>query len=74
MEPRLESDLVVRIRVDGVCMEHARLPKDLGRNVLARIKIMAGLDIAEHRLPQDGIRKALLGLTDVKEVLSSCVR
>jgi len=44
----------VRYRIDGVCHEYARLPGPFARPIVARIKIMAGLDIAERRLPQDG--------------------
>lgn len=55
IEPYIDGDVHVRVRVDGVCTDlMAPLPKKLGRNVVARIKIMANLDIAERRFPQDG--------------------
>ncbi|HLG42799.1 MAG TPA: ATPase, T2SS/T4P/T4SS family, partial [Planctomycetota bacterium] len=54
IEPYLDSETIVRYRIDGVCHEYARLPAPFARPIVARIKIMAGLDIAERRLPQDG--------------------
>ncbi len=53
VEPRAE-DLQIRYRIDGQLMTITRLPKDMQRFVLSRIKILAGEDIAESRLPQDG--------------------
>lgn len=53
IEPQ-ENDLLVRYRVDGVCAEKLRLPKELTGALVARFKIMSELDIAEKRLPQDG--------------------
>ncbi len=49
-----EKEVVVRYRVDGVCQEKLRLPRKLGPALVARLKIMCNLDIAERRLPQDG--------------------
>ncbi len=49
-----EGDVVVRQRLDGLLKEVMDLPKWVHEGVVARIKIMAGLDIAEKRLPQDG--------------------
>ncbi len=48
------TKLQVRLRVDGVLFDHQSYPMDLHASVLSRIKIMAGMDIGEHRLPQDG--------------------
>ena len=53
IEP-FESSLKVRSRVDGVLREDAAPTKSMGPAIISRIKIMAGLDIAERRLPQDG--------------------
>ncbi|MBI4561842.1 MAG: Flp pilus assembly complex ATPase component TadA, partial [Candidatus Rokubacteria bacterium] len=47
-------DTVVRFRVDGVCAEYQKIPGAYRRAVVARLKIMAQLDIAERRKPQDG--------------------
>ena len=44
----------VRFRTDGVCQNYIEAPISMARGMLSRIKIMAGLDIAEKRLPQDG--------------------
>lgn len=49
-----ETHLVVRARVDGVVQELERLPKDLEAPLAARYKVLAGMDIAEKRRPQDG--------------------
>jgi len=52
----------VRFRVDGLCHEAKSLPKDIQGAVLSRLKIMARMDIAEKRKPQDGrIGVELLG-------------
>ncbi len=53
VEPQ-EHDVVVRYRIDGLCLEKLRLPKKVGPALVARLKIMCNLDIAERRLPQDG--------------------
>jgi type IV pilus assembly protein PilB len=44
----------VRYRIDGVCIERDTIPKHMQAPVLARVKIMSGMDIGERRLPQDG--------------------
>ena len=49
-----EKGLVVRYRIDGVLYPVLSPPKRLQASMLARLKIMAGLNIAEKRLPQDG--------------------
>jgi type IV pilus assembly protein PilB len=52
-EPRA-SDMRVRVRVDGVVSDSTTVPRHLVSGLVSRIKIMADLDIAEKRLPQDG--------------------
>jgi type IV pilus assembly protein PilB len=52
-EPQSDS-LVVRLRVDGVLHEVQRIPKRLAAGVTTRLKVLAKLDIAERRKPQDG--------------------
>lgn len=47
-------DTAVRFRVDGTCFPYMRVPSAYRRAVVSRIKIMANLDIAERRKPQDG--------------------
>ena len=44
----------IRYRIDGVCQEVLSVPNSNARAIMSRIKIMANLDIAERRLPQDG--------------------
>ena len=53
IEP-MEKDLVVRYRIDGLCQEKLRLPKQVANSMVTRLKIMCNLDISERRLPQDG--------------------
>jgi type IV pilus assembly protein PilB len=53
IEP-LEKGVLVRHRLDGLLKEVMDLPKWVHEGLIARLKIMAGMDIAEKRLPQDG--------------------
>jgi len=53
IEPQ-EKDLLVRYRIDGLCQEKLRLPKQVTGALISRLKIMCNLDISERRLPQDG--------------------
>ena len=53
IEP-FEQDLVVRVRVDGVLRELLRPNRKLAPLLVSRLKVMAKLDIAEKRVPQDG--------------------
>lgn len=53
LEPQ-EVDLRVRFRVDGMLREVMRQPRSLLLSVVTRLKVMAGMDNAERRLPQDG--------------------
>ncbi len=48
------DDLRIRFRVDGVLTDAMSPPKSLQSGIISRIKVMAGIDIAERRLPQDG--------------------
>jgi len=49
-----KKDTVVRFRVDGTCQEYMKIPPTFRRAIVSRLKIMASLDIAERRKPQDG--------------------
>ncbi len=53
IEP-FENETRVRVRIDGVCQEKLSLPKKVAAALIARLKVMSNLDIAEKRLPQDG--------------------
>lgn len=57
----LEQGLGVRYRIDGVLQSRHAPPKEYQMQLLTRIKVMARLDIAEHRLPQDGRIKLRMG-------------
>ena len=48
------KDTVVRLRIDGSCFTYMKIPSAYRRAVVSRIKVMANLDIAERRKPQDG--------------------
>ncbi len=63
-----ESGLVVRMRVDGMLRETLRMPAHVAPVLVSRIKVMARLDIAERRVPQDGRISLTLGgkLLDVR--------
>ena len=57
-----ERSVVVRNRIDGILYKKVEVPKHAQSSVIARVKIMAGLNIAEKRLPQDGrIRRRIAG-------------
>jgi len=60
IEPQ-ERDLRVRYRVDGVLHDASSPPRHLHPAIISRIKIMADMDIAERRLPQDGRVRIRLG-------------
>ena len=53
LEPT-ERDLRVRFRIDGVLHEIMRSPRNIQAGVISRLKIMADINIAERRIPQDG--------------------
>ena len=63
-----ESGLVVRMRIDGLLRETLRMPPHVAPVIVSRIKVMARLDIAERRVPQDGRISLSLGgkLLDVR--------
>lgn len=56
-----ENDLKVRYRIDGVLQNRHTPAQEYQAQLLTRIKVMAKLDIAEHRLPQDGRIKLSMG-------------
>jgi type IV pilus assembly protein PilB len=53
IEPN-ESDLRIRFRIDGVLHEVMRSPRSIQAGVISRLKVMADINIAERRIPQDG--------------------
>ncbi|UCD30164.1 MAG: Flp pilus assembly complex ATPase component TadA [Planctomycetota bacterium] len=62
----------LRYRVDGACIEQERIPKGIQGAVLARLKLMSGIDIAERRIPQDGRIKMKFAGKDIDFRVSSC--
>ncbi len=53
VDPR-ENEVLIRYRIDGVCQEIKRVPKNIHQGIVSRIKIISDLNIAERRVPQDG--------------------
>ena len=53
IEP-FEEETMVRMRIDGLIIDYLKLSNTLHQSLIARIKILSNLDIAERRLPQDG--------------------
>jgi general secretion pathway protein E len=64
IEP-FQAGLVVRLRIDGLLRPIAAPSGVLPRAVISRIKIIANLNIAERRLPQDGAARLRVGRTDI---------
>lgn len=62
----------LRYRIDGVCMERDNLPKRMQNAVLSRVKLMAGMNIAEKRVPQDGRIKLPIDEKQVDFRVSAC--
>ena len=56
-----EHDLRIRYRIDGVLHEVMRPPKNIQSGIVSRLKIMADINIAERRVPQDGRISATIG-------------
>lgn len=69
IEP-FESYVAVRVRVDGVIKEITRLATNIHLPLIARIKIMAEMDIAERRIPQDGHFKTVIDDTSINARVS----
>jgi type IV pilus assembly protein PilB len=61
-----ETDYRVRLRIDGLLKQVAKMPIKLNQRITARLKVMAQLDIAEKRVPQDGRIK--LNLSKTKQI------
>ncbi len=69
-----DTGLVIRMRMDGVLQETLRMPPHVASTVVSRIKVMARLDIAERRIPQDGRIALTLGgkMLDVRVSTLPC--
>ena len=55
-----EDYMKIRIRIDGSLSDYAEVPNSVKKNLITRVKIIAGMNITESRLPQDGAIKATL--------------
>ncbi len=60
-----EKELEVRFRVDGILRKVLQPPKIIHESLISRIKVLANLDIAEKRLPQDGRIRLIVGGKDI---------
>ena len=68
-----EGDFRVRLRMDGILRSVAKAPVKLNARITARLKVMASLDIAERRVPQDGRIKLVLSKTRAMDFrVSTC--
>lgn len=52
-----ETSIRVRFRMDGMLVDYTMIPENIRKNLIARLKIISGMDITESRLPQDGAIK-----------------
>ena len=64
LEPR-ENGMTVRIRVDGVLRSIMHIPRNIQSAVIARLKVMGGMNISERRIPQDGRANVKVRLKDI---------
>ena len=55
-----ETTIKVRFRIDGVLIDYTLIPEAIRKNLIARLKIISGMDITESRLPQDGAIKTTI--------------
>ncbi len=60
-----EKDMSIRFRIDGVMLEVFKPPKKLQNAITSRVKVMANMNIAEKRLPQDGRIPLKIGGKDI---------
>ena len=63
--------LTVRYRIDGLLYEQPTPPRHLENTLTARLKVMARLDLAEKRLPQDGVARVRVGAREIDVRVSS---
>ncbi len=56
-----KDDIKIRIRIDGILSDYSIIPSKYRRNMISRIKMIAGMNIMETRLPQDGAIKSRMG-------------
>ena len=61
----MEDGLKIRMRIDGDLRDHTIIPKSAQRNLITRVKLIAGMNITENRLPQDGAIKGKIDNIDL---------
>lgn len=66
-----ETTVKVRYRIDGVLIDYITVPENIRKNLIARLKIISGMDITESRLPQDGAIKTTIKDIDLDMRVSS---
>ncbi len=71
VEPMADR-VMLRYRIDGHCHVRDNLPKRMQSSILARLKLMAGVNIAERRIPQDGRIKMVVDGTAIDFRVSCC--
>jgi type IV pilus assembly protein PilB len=71
VEP-MEDRVILRYRIDGVCKIRDNLPKRMQSALIARLKLMAGVNIAEKRIPQDGRIKMVVDGNPIDFRVSAC--
>ena len=64
IEP-FEKHTSIRMRIDGLMVDYATIARSMHPSLVARVKIMSGLDIAERRMPQDGNFRTRIGDYDI---------
>ncbi|NIQ02830.1 MAG: hypothetical protein GWM98_22805, partial [Nitrospinaceae bacterium] len=67
-----KKDVKVRFRKDGVCLVYQQIPYLYKQAIISRLKIMARLDIAERRMPQDGKIKMRYGKREIEYRVATC--
>ena len=70
IEP-FEEETIVRMRIDGLIVDYLKLSNTLHQSLIARIKILSNLDIAERRIPQDGHFRVRIDKVDMNIRTSS---
>ena len=66
-----EDGLRIRMRIDGVLVDYSKAPDAVKKNLITRVKILAGMNITESRLPQDGAIKKEIENYDLDSRVSS---
>ena len=66
-----ETSIKVRFRIDGVLIDYMVIPEGIRKNLIARVKIISGMDITESRLPQDGAIKTVINNINLDMRVSS---